>query len=962
MRLRHFILTFLVGTSVAAAEVLPEHLEFFEKNVRPVLTEHCYKCHADEKQKAELRLDSRAAIMKGSDTGPVVVPGDPDNSSLIKSVRHELDSKMPEKAPKLADEQIAALAEWVRMGLPWPENDKPKGLSKDDLVKNHWSFQPVGKPEPPPVQDPEKWARSPIDQFILARLEPSAIKPSPMASRYTLIRRATFDLTGLPPSAEEIDAFEKDADPTPLAFERVVDRLLQSPRYGERWGRHWLDVARYADHKGYVFNEGREYHFAYAYRDWVIKALNDDMPYDQFVIRQIAADHPESGALPEDIVAMGFLTLGRRFLNNQHDIIDDRIDVVSRGLMSLTVACARCHDHKFDPVSTKDYYSLYGVFASSQESRDPGKLPIVPGYTPTAEYEAERVKRLKDQNAFETRVQNEISNCLQLASGIYIPVSIEALNALDRIPGFLTVAFEDENTRLRGIVADAENLPGAPVRAYALTDKPNLFEPQVFIRGNPSRKGDKVPRKFIDFLGGQEPFKLGGGRLEMARSIMSRSNPLTSRVMANRVWAHHFGAGFVTTPGDFGAKGEPPSHPELLDWLATQFMEDGWSLKKLHRTIMLSSTWMQTSDQRTDVPEKDSDNKLFFRQNRNRLEWEPMRDSLLFVTGQLDQTFGGKAVQLTSYPLPKRRTIYGYIDRQNMPGVFRTFDFANPDTTNARRFVTTSPQQALYMMNHPFVIEQACALVNEPDIVAAPSEEAKVQALYRRVLSRAAQPSEVAMALEFIRSQGEGFTQLQEQALWQYGGGNYDPATKQTSFEPLAHYNGTHWRRNPESPGGEFGWVMLHASGGHPAIGKAAIRRFVAPRDMTVSVTGRLVRPDANGDGVIGRATSSSQGQVAEWVVPPNKGKEDKLNKWSVSTKIDGVALKRGEALDFIVEAGADQNCDSYSWSVMVRSDDGSAFNSQNQFRGPLKYPQIPGAWERYAQTLLQTNEFVFVD
>lgn len=380
-------LLFTISGSLASAATDPKEAEFFEKQIRPVLAEHCYKCHGPDKQKAELRLDSRVALLKGSDAGAVVVPGKPEESVLIKAVRHEGDTKMPAKDEKLSDEQIAALTEWVKRGIPWPDDDAAKLTSQEEAARSHWSFQPVRTPEPPPVHDAQQWAKSPIDHFILAKIEPAGLQPAPVASRRVLIRRATFDLLGLPPTPEEVDAFEHDEAPD--AFARLVDRLLASPHYGERWGRYWLDVARYADTKGYVFQEERRYPFAYTYRDWVIRAFNDDMPYDQFLIRQIAADHLNEG--PDSLAALGFLTLGRRFINNIHDIIDDRIDVVSRGTMALTTTCARCHDHKFDPITQKDYYALYGVFASSTEP-DLKDLPVLPGHEPSPEYARERAK------------------------------------------------------------------------------------------------------------------------------------------------------------------------------------------------------------------------------------------------------------------------------------------------------------------------------------------------------------------------------------------------------------------------------------------------------------------------------------------------------------------------------------------------------------------------------------------
>ena len=748
------VIAFVFASAVAFAEAsgLPDDaVEFFEKEVRPVLAEHCYKCHGPDKQKAELRLDSRAAILKGSDVGPVVIPGKPEESSLILSVKHEGDSKMPAKEPKLAAEQIAALVQWVKIGLPWPDKDAPKLSAVEEAARSHWSFQPIRKPEPPTVVDSTAWAQSPIDRFILARLQKERLAPSPRAARRTLLRRATYDLTGLPPSYKELVAFEND--PAPDAFARVVERLLASPAYGERMGRHWLDVARYADTKGYVFQEERRYPFAYTYRDWVIRAFNDDMPYDQFLIRQIAADH--LGESNDSLAALGFLTLGRRFINNIHDIIDDRIDVVSRGTMGLTVTCARCHDHKFDPVTQKDYYALYGVFASSKEP-ELNELPLLSSSMPTAEYEKERAAHQAKIQEFYVRRALEMSCLVSVAQGTPALVSTAAVEELfgsrNRV---FTRKARDELRELRNKAARAEAGAGAPPRAMALVDRPQPVTPRVFIRGNAGRPGEEVARRFIALLaaGDPKPFQKGSGRLELAQAIASKDNPLTARVMVNRVWTQHFGRGLVPTPGDFGVKGERPSHPELLDWLASVFVAESWSVKKLHRAIMLSSTYQQTSDDRADAIERDPANRLLWRMNRRRLDFEALRDSLISVAGHLDATVGGRAVDITAQPFSRRRTVYGFIDRQNLPGMFRTFDFASPDTTSPQRHVTTVPQQALFMMNSPFVIEQARALVANLDFTEPPASERQIEALYQTILGRAAEPGEVEAGLQYVSAQ-----------------------------------------------------------------------------------------------------------------------------------------------------------------------------------------------------------------
>ena len=602
----------------------------------------------------------------------------------------------------------------------------------------HWSFQPVRKPPLPAVRHTD-WAITPLDRFILVKLEQAGVDPAPRADRRTLIRRASIDLTGLPPETADVEAFVND--PSPDAWEKVIDRLLASPRYGERWGRYWLDVARYADTKGYVFQEERRYPFAYTYRDYVIRAFNDDLPYDQFVIQQIAADRLPLGEDKRPLAALGFLTLGRRFLNNTPDIIDDRLDVVMRGLEGMTVGCARCHDHKFDPIPMRDYYSLYGVFASSVEPRE---LPLIGTPEPSPAYTAyeKELKALKQAVAeFEEKNKAELQKRNR--------------------------KFQEERRQLQNKVDKLRAThPGAPPQAMVLNDLPHPVEPVVFLRGNPGNRGPAVPRQFLEVLAGdgRRPFTEGSGRLELARAIASKDNPLTARVLVNRVWLHHFGQGLVRTPGDFGLRGEPPTHPELLDYLASEFMGraspgrqpgESWSIKRLHRLILCSATYQQSCNPgQPEAPARDPENRLLSHQNRQRLDFEGLRDSLLRASGQLDAKAGGAPVDITTAPFSRRRSIYGFIDRQNLPGLFRAFDFASPDTTTAQRHVTTVPQQALFLMNGPFVVERARALAARPDVMARAEAVERIGYLYRLLYGRPPEPQELALGQRFVELAG----------------------------------------------------------------------------------------------------------------------------------------------------------------------------------------------------------------
>jgi hypothetical protein len=853
----------------------PEGVEFFESKVRPVLAENCFACHGPEKQKGGLRLDSRSAALKGGETGPAVVPGKPDESPMLRAVGYtDSNLQMPPKG-KLPAAKVEALTAWVKMGAPWPATPSA-AAARGEGVKPHWAFQPVREPALPTVRD-AAWATTPLDQFVLAKLEAKGLRPSAPADKRTLIRRVTYDLTGLPPTPEETDAFL--ADRSPDAYERVVDRLLASPRYGERWGRHWLDVARYADSKGYVFQEERRFPFAYTYRDWVIRAFNEDLPYDRFVVQQLAADRLPVGEDKRPLAAMGYLTLGRRFLNNQADIIDDRLDVVCRGFLGLTVGCARCHDHKFDPVPQKDYYSLYGVFASAVEPKELPLLGAVARTPAEVAFEKELARLEADVQQFLRKRHAELVVEFRRADAIaaYLLAARDGrrnpagrmglarerglngyllgrwaayldgpakgdhpvfgpwntLSALgdgeftDKAPALLA-SFTAPSAKVNAVVkqslaaqkpASARDLakaygevlaeagaaagvttperaelrrvvigpdappevplaqveqafnradrdkakalrkkiealqatsPAAPPRAMALVDAPTPVAPRVFLRGNPNNPGEAVPRQFLGVLTGpdRKPFTDGSGRLELAKAIASKDNPLTARVFVNRVWAWHFGRGIVGTTSDFGTRSEPPSHPELLDWLADRFVADGWSVKRLHRLIVLSATYRQASADRPDLATADPENRLLGRFPRQRLDLEELRDSLLAVAGRLDPTMGGPAVDLVKAPFTARRTVYGFIDRQNLPGLFRAFDFASPDTHAPQRFQTTVPQQALFLMNSPFVQEQARALAKRTEGAATPAE--RVALLYRLAYGRRPTGEESALGLGFV--------------------------------------------------------------------------------------------------------------------------------------------------------------------------------------------------------------------
>ncbi|HEX6963933.1 MAG TPA: DUF1549 and DUF1553 domain-containing protein, partial [Lacipirellula sp.] len=743
------------------------------------------------------------------------------------------------------------------------------GVGERKNPKDHWSLKKPQKSAAPPVKE-RSWPRSVIDSFILARLEDEGLSPSPEADPRTLLRRLSFDLTGLPPTAEELAEFA--ARYSDAEYEQAVDRLVASPRFGERWGRYWLDIARYADTKGYLFEEDRNYHHAYKYRDWVIAAFNGDMAFDKFVIAQIAADQTGN---PADAPASGFLTLGRRFLNAQPDINDDRIDLMTRGLMGLTVACARCHDHKYDAIPTADYYSLYGVLASSTET-----------------------------------------------------------------------ARED----------------GPPM----LVDSPTPVEQHIFVRGSAGSPGEKVPRRFLSCLSDAEQpaFKTGSGRLELAQAIASRENPLTARVWVNRVWGKLFGRPIVTTPSDFGVRGEPPSHPELLDWLACTFMDDGWSTKRIIRRIVLSRAYRQASDPRDDALQIDPENALLARMNRRRLDLEAMRDSMLVSAGRLDETMGGPSVQLTQAPFPTRRSVYGFIERQNLPAFFRTFDFANPNTPSASRPQTASPHQALFLLNSPFALEQSRILAERAaqaaDGAAPLSDDERIIQLYRFALAREPSTEELEEAKAYIASGEAGDHAARIAALprWQYGWGKYDGLSDRVEFHPFSHFVNNAWQTSEAIPDPQLGYVLINVEGGHPGDAEhQVIRRWTAPAVGTLQVTGELNHPSPHGNGVVGRAVSSVRGRVGEWTAAHG----------AAATAVDEIQVAAGDTIDFVVDSLGDHSYDTYTWktTLKLQREDGAveSWNSHDGIEGP-KPPTPPplDRWGQLAQVLLMCNEYMFVD
>lgn len=767
---------------------------------------------------------------------------------------------------RLTATACAVLLGFAAAGLPADRGPTPK----------HWAFQPVARPAVAPPA-----GENAIDVLLQAHLKSKGLTLSPPADQRTLLRRVYFDLIGLPPTFAEVQAFERD--PSPEAFAKVVDRLLASPQYGERWGRHWLDVARYADTKDGVlmYGDDRMRPFAYTYRDYVIRAFNDDVPFDRFIHEQLAADLIEPKVEPSRLAALGFLTLGRMFDDNIHDVIDDRIDTVTRGLMGLTVSCARCHDHKFDPIPTADYYSLYGVLSACSE---PLVRPLLdPKQRGPAGYEKEFTakvaaieKMLDEQYAHLSKETRELtpeylariaavpSDPMETAVFFFSydprqirpPITGKWRKLIDQratpddpvfAPWHALMSIKDDELKARAAAAlsslnagvnplvldallatpirnrtdvakaygkllvqvwqryasfagpptqDEQALLGmmlgpdspahfsksrahrlmaradidafgrmlleldklavkestAPPRAMAVADSAERDEPHVFLRGNPARLGPPVPRQFLSVLAPEprKPFEHGSGRLDLAHAITASENPLTARVIVNRIWMHHFGEPLVETPNDFGLRTAAPAQLELLDNLASTFRESGWSMKALHRRIVLSKAYRQSSADRSECRAADPENKLIWRMNRRRLEMEPMRDAMLAVSGRLDKKQFGRPVDIAGDAANGRRTIYGLVDRQSLPGMYRAFDFACPDQSVEKRPRTTVPQQALFSLNNPFVLEQARALAARN---AGDDADRRLSQLYRFVFQREPSAEEVKLGLDFIAKQ-----------------------------------------------------------------------------------------------------------------------------------------------------------------------------------------------------------------
>ena len=902
VRTLEVVLVSLFAASAAHAQTR-DQADFFETEIRPILATKCSGCHGEKVRMASLRLTSPEGVLKGADSGPIIVKGDPESSRLVQVVSYQGSIKMPPTG-KLSDKEIAAIGAWVKMGAPWPRPiasgiASVAGESGNEIRSartDHWAFQPIQDFNPPQVSG-SAWIRTPVDSFILATLEKNDLRPAPRADKLTLLRRAKFDLHGLPPARDEIEGFLSDSDPG--AFARLVSRLLSSPRYGERWGRHWLDVARYADPNLH----------AWRYRDYVIDALNRDLPYDRFVQDQIAGDLLAAGKADEPaarrIIATGFLALGPKSTGERdkvkmlYDVVDEQITTVSRAFLALTIGCARCHDHKFDPISARDYYSLASIFAStktfetiqpqtrlyyqrlvaedvflryqSHSDKVKAKQAQIESILEAgvAEYKAERLHpRLADymmavrrirlegaplagtarvanldagilqrwvdylrpgfrpflQNWYRSYALTDVSQVRAIAEEYQkefqqaarewredlrswtaaVEAAVRTQAAAPRRPSF--EAFKDrffaevdlpsgsyeesiangpftspraareeyvpgtDRERLADLRTELQQLerasPLQPAMAAAVGEGAPV-EQAIFVRGSHQNRGEVVPKQFPVVLAGrnQAPVTHGSGRKELAEWLAEPHHPLTSRVMANRIWNWHFREGLVRTPDNFGISGEIPTHPELLDYLASRLVQSDWSVKEMHRLIMLSSAYQMSSRGSRYALEEDPENRLWSRFNRRRLTVEEMRDSFLALGQSLDLAVGGQVhdpvltateeneransrIRAADY---RRRTIYLPLHRHKLPSLLTLFDFGDASQSSGQRFQSDIAPQALYLLNSQFVHEQSHALAAY--LLAGEDRDGsnRVEQAYLMALTREPTLEELRSGLDFIK-------------------------------------------------------------------------------------------------------------------------------------------------------------------------------------------------------------------
>ena len=941
--------------------------------------------------------------------------------------------------------------------------EKYEAMDLEKFRKEYWAFQKVS------VNIPEinsEWIRSDIDKFILSKMNEKFLSPSPEAEKAVLIKRAYYALSGLPPTYEEVQKFISNKAPD--AYEKLIDDLLSKKSYGEKWGRHWLDLVRFADTQGFLAgNRNTKYPFSYTFRDFVIRSFNEDKPYNEFIMLHLAADKMELKD-KRDLAGLGFLTTGERFLNKRHEIINDQIDVTTQGFLAMTVACSRCHDHKFDPIPTADYYSMFGIFDSIQEpSLD--KLPIIAKPHNSESYEKYQVelqtleKKILDikqgfrdkieaewqkvaqdyvayifnqnmgnkklakidsmGNQFRNRLISEIKTYmfaerrnpvfrllvnlsnkksdfkkvlakeLTLKKSnkhlqdllkkknpknrgefleIYKNLIIQAQKDSAKYPEineaffgkkfksllydkdvirYISNAEDGKYNKTKNAIKEHYTSPGAPARAMVVEDKAKPTSPRIFIRGKRETRGDVVPRRFLQVVSSKkehEKFTQGSGRLELAKAIADEKNPLTARVIVNRVWQWHFGTGIVNTPSNFGLLGSRPTHPELLDYLADYFVKNNWSFKKLHKLIMTSAVYKQASTNRRDMAAIDGANTYLWKMNNRRLTWEELRDSLVVKTGKL-KSFNGPPVEMLKDEYQPYRTIYGFIDRNNVHSAYKSFDFPSALVTCEFRTTTIVPQQGLFLLNSNFVMKTSQMLSAN---LKGNSEEEKIRNLFKEVYSRLPTDEEVAFCKEYLQQAAVTF---KEKAVpeWIFGYATLTDDKMIKDFVKFKFFNKSRWQVSQSFPDKKIGHAMLSSKGGHPGRNKAVVRRCRIHKSGTLSIKGTLKHKNKNGNGV--RVLILHNGSLmGEW----------DCKTQTISTACENIDVKAGDYIDLVVDSKANPTSDAFEWPLDMQLKANSQveeFSTVDSFFDK-KTVKAYSPWDGLAQVLMISNEFLYVD
>ena len=965
----------------------------FEQHVRPILKAYCLDCHGGgETVKGNLDLRLKRFAEKGGDSGPAIVVGKPDESVLIERLK---SGEMPPTEKKVPPQEIAVIERWIARGAATTRTEPeslPPGIDITPDERAYWFFQPLARPEPPAFT-PADGVRTPVDAFVLAKLREKNLALNPEADRRTLIRRAYIDLIGLPPTAQEVDAFV--ADPDERAYEKLVDRLLDMPQYGERWARHWLDVAGYADSEGDGTTDTPR-RFAWKYRDWVVRAFNANKPLDRFLIEQLAGDEliprPVANLTPEQIellTATGFLRMaadstasGGDVEVNAHQVIADTLKIVSSSLLGLSVGCAQCHDHRYDPIPQSDYFRLRAVFEPAWNvaawKRPEQRLVSLLSDGQKAEwsafYEHEKARNAeiaaKEKEWIDKLFAQELekfpeADRAMLKAAFETPADkrtpeqkklVETTPKLNITPGVIyqyNQAAADEIKKMRDeLAAQRAKLP-PPDHAHALLEDPGVaIETKVHYRGDHRQPKQAVlPGDLTIAAPDGARFEIPtddpslpttGRRLAYAKHLTSGQHPLVGRVLMNRVWLHHFGRGLVDTPGEFGILGVRPTHPELLDWLATELVQQKWSLKAMHRLLMTSTVYRQSSRREAGKDAVDSDNALYGRFPVRRLEAETLRDSVLAVSGRLDKTQFGPSIAVdedfVGQVLPAgdsaRRSLYLQVRRSKPVSFLAAFDAPLMAVNCDRRVLSTGAPQSLMLMNSEFIANHARILATK---------------LRAETPSTPADPLMTSLEARFPRAT----------AAWTYGFGHFDEATQRiASFTPVTHWTGSQWQAGPALPDPNAGWVLIRPTGGHAGNDPqhATIRRWTAPFTGVVKITGKLKHSNESGDGVRGRIVSNRAGLLGQWTA----------KNIEVASDLAEVNVTAGDTLDFAVDCLENVNCDSFEWPVQITAADPTAagpiaaWDAAKDFHGPLPatLPQLTAAaWVAVYQRLIAPEE-----